>query len=157
MSNFQTQIEGVTIRPFEKGDRQMVSDFFDAMGGESRAFFDRGGSNKKNGLKMWDGDNSNKADFAAMYGGQMIGYLFLFDLDKGVPWLGIGVSDEWKGKRLGRMLMRHAEDYCRELGKGGILLMTHVANLRGQGLYIRMGYEHIGMHESGEVLYILRF
>jgi len=157
MNELVPTFEGLILREFEQSDRQMVSDFFDAMGGESRAFFDRGGSNKKNGLKKWDGDNSSKVDFAAILDGQMVGYLFLFDMNTGVPWLGIGIADEFKGMKLGRILMNHAENYCRSLGKGGILLMTHVANLRGQGLYVRMGYEHIGKHETGEELYILRF
>lgn len=67
------------------------------------------------------------------------------------------MADDYKGKNLGRKLMKKAEDYAISMNKGGILLTTHVANLRGQGLYERMGYEKMGMHKSGEILYLLRF
>jgi len=53
--------------------------------------------------------------------------------------------------------MAHAEAHARELGKGGILLTTHIANLRGQGLYEGCGYEYLGVHTSGERLYLKRF
>lgn len=53
--------------------------------------------------------------------------------------------------------MQTAHDHAVTAGKGGILLTTHVSNLRGQGLYERSGYERMGMHSSGEILYLLRF
>ena len=93
----------------------------------------------------------------ALDGDRMAGYLFLWDLNKSVPWLGIAVAEAYKGKHLGRILMQTAKEYAMAQGKGGILLTTHVANLRGQGLYERSGYERLGIHTSGEILYLLRF
>jgi hypothetical protein len=74
-----------------------------------------------------------------------------------VPWLGIAVSEEAKGCHLGTRLMEFAKNYALQHGKGGILLTTHRANIRGQALYEKSGYEYLGDHKSGELMYILDF
>jgi len=150
------------MRPFDKTlDAQRVRDFFDQMGGESRGFFNRGGFNARTTLDFFTPDAAerykNHAFFMALDGERMAGYCFLWDLDKSVPWLGIAVAEDWKGRHLGRALMAYAEALAREKNKGGILLTTHTANLRGQSLYERCGYERLGMHTSGEFLYLKRF
>ena len=144
------------IRPFHPDDLERVQAFFAQMGGESRAFFNRGSWNEKKALRFFS-ESDDIQRFMAVDGDRMVGYLFLWDWDKSVPWLGIAVAEDWKGRHLGRKLMRHARDHAILHGKGCILLTTHIANLRGQGLYERCGYQRLGMHESGEVLYLLRF
>ena len=146
-----------TIRQFNNDDRSLVEDFFCNMGGESRALFNRNSGNLNGALCFFEGKDKNVIRWMMLDNDKMIGYLFLWDLDKSIPWLGIAIADGYKGKNLGRKLMKKAEDYAVSMNKGGILLTTHVANLRGQGLYERMGYENMGMHKSGEVLYLLRF
>jgi RimJ/RimL family protein N-acetyltransferase len=145
------------IRPFEKGDREKVESFFKQMGGETRAMFDRNDGNRDNALRFFEGKDVNTLRWLMLDGERMIGYVFLWDLDTGVPMLGIGIADDYQGKHLGRTLMKTASDYALSLNKGGIMLTTHLANVRGQGLYERCGYERIGMHTSGEALYLLRF
>ena len=150
------------IRPFDKlRDAQRIGEFFDQMGGESRAFFNRGGFNGNTAMDFFAPENAgrykNHVFFMALDNDRMAGYYFLWDLDKSVPWLGIAVAEDWKGRHLGRALMAHAEAFAREHGKGGILLTTHTANLRGQALYEHSGYERLGMHTSGEFLYLKRF
>jgi ribosomal protein S18 acetylase RimI-like enzyme len=94
----------------------------------------------------------------AVDGGEEIaGYVFLWDLDTGVPWLGICVRDSCKGQGVGTMLMKYAEQYCRKRGKGGILLTTHQDNTIAQSLYRKVGYETIGTDFRGEILMINRF
>lgn len=151
------ELEPIMIRPFADGDRQLVSDFFDQMGGETRAFFNRGDGNRETAMRFFDGDTGNTHYFLAEGGGRMVGYVFLWDMHKGVPWLGIAVSEDWKGRRLGRKLLEYAHQYAVSHKKGGVLLTTAMANMRGQGLYERMGYERIGTHASGEYLYLIRF
>jgi len=150
------------IRPFNKQtDRPLVEAFFAQMGGESRGFFNRGRGNERNTLAFFTPEAGvgypNVEYFMAEDDGRMAGYVFLWDLDRAVPWLGIAVAEDWKGRHLGRDLMAYAEEYARGLGKGGILLTTHAANLRGQGLYEGCGYEFLGMHTSEERLYLRRF
>jgi ribosomal protein S18 acetylase RimI-like enzyme len=147
----------IAIRPFLADDRDRVTRFFDQMGGETRALFNRADGNRKTAMEFFTNPSPTVLRYLALEGDRMVGYVFLWDMDRGVPWLGVAVSEDWKGRRLGTKLLEHAHAVARERGKGGVLLTTAYGNLRGQGLYERMGYERLGMHTSGELLYILRF
>ncbi len=150
-------LEHVRIRPIKMQDLPLVEAFYDQMGGESRAFFNRGDGNHQFTLRALRGEAPNTAFFLAEAEGRMVGTVFLWDTHKRIPWLGIAVAEDCKGRHLGRALLTHAHDYARSLAAGGVLLTTAVANVRGQGLYERMGYERLGQHSSGEYLYLLRF
>ena len=148
----------VTIRAFSAGDRPAVEAFFDQMGGESRAFFNRNDGNRRFALRFFEEEPSPRVvRFLAETKGRMIGYVFLGDLHTRVPWLGIAVAEDYKGRHLGRRLIQHAHDYARQVGAGGVMLTTSYGNTRGLGLYERMGYERLGMHASGEIMLIYRF
>ena len=59
---------------------------------------------------------------------------------------------------LGEILMRYAMDIAREDGKGGIYLTTHVANVRAQALYEKLGFRQMGVAKNGtELFYLLSF
>jgi len=45
----------------------------------------------------------------------------------------------------------------KDMEGNGLLLTTHLANIRAQALYARMGFERIGTSNSGEALYLRRF
>ena len=147
------------IREFRLDDRQRVESFFARMGGESRAFFNRGRGNENWALEFFSGRESHPDILRWMLveGDAMLGYVFLWDTATAIPWLGIAVAEEQKGKGLGKTLLRHALTWAKENGKGGVLLTTHTANLRGQGLYEGQGFERLGIHTSGEILYLRRF
>jgi ribosomal protein S18 acetylase RimI-like enzyme len=145
------------IRIFQSGDQSKVEAFFDQMGGETRVFFDRNNSNRNDALSFFEGKDHDVIRWLVLNEDRMIGYVFLWGLNKRVVWLGIAVADDYKGRNLGRKLMQTAYEYALSQNKGGILLTTHVANVRGQGLYERCGYERIGIHNSGEILYMLSF
>lgn len=152
------QSTDVTIRPFRQDDRERVQAFFDQMGPESRGFFNRDRGNERGAMAFFtDGPTAEVERFLAERNGRMIGYVFLFGNDRKVPWLGIAVSEDAKGCHLGTRLMEFAKNYALSRGKGGILLTTHQANLRGQALYEKSGYVRLGNHTSGEVLYFLNF
>jgi len=154
----QTLSGELLIREFTMDDEKLVKDFFDQMGGETKAVFNRGNGNRNCAMKFFDKTSENTVYFLAEQNGIMVGYLFLWDMDKSIIWLGIAVHETIKGKGLGQKLMKHAEEYAKEHGKGGILLTTHFANLRGQVLYERSGYEKLGVHgDYMEFLYIRRF
>jgi len=152
------------MRRFELGDRELVVEFFEQMGGESRAFFNRGDGNKQNALEFFrkEGDEPNAIRFLSSVTDEngkeiMTGYVFAWDMNSKIPTLGIAVREEYKGKGLGRLLIKHLRDYLEPNGYGGVMLTTSFANIRGQSLYTRMGFEHIGTHTCGELLYILKF
>lgn len=150
-------IENMIIRDFTMSDKALVEEFFDQMRGETRAFFNRGDCNRRTAMKFFDGIASNRKYCLAEYEGRMAGYVFLWDLNTMVPWLGIAVREELKGRHLGRRLIAHMTDYAKENGKGGIMLTTHIANATAQSLYERMGFRYMGMQSGSEALYFLRF
>ena len=89
---------------------------------------------------------------------KMVGLVFFKEWNTSIPWLGIAVREDCKGQGLGPTLIRFAQDYALQAGKGGIQLITHAANLRGQLLYESMGFERIGVHgKSGEWYYLFRY
>ena len=150
------------IRPFDREtDLDRVKAFFAQMGGESRAFFNQGGWNENNALAFFDETKVNEVNntryFMAVDNDKMAGYLFLWDMHKSIVWLGIAVAEDWKGRGFGRDLMHYAEQFAKANGKGGILLTTSQANIRGLALYYRAGYEYLGIHTSGEKLLLRRF
>ena len=144
------QNEELVIRPFAPGDRPLVEDFFTRLGPEGDFFFNLGRGNERRALSVFDGDAGNSIHFLAELNGKMLGYVFLYNTQYVTPWLGIAVSADAKGRHLGSRLMEYAEAYAREHGKGGIILTTHVANIRGQALYSKSGYTRLGTHTGGE-------
>lgn len=150
------------IRPVTLADREMTVAFFDQMGGESRSFFNRADGNRNAMLNCFDTLNLNRRNFIAVEtmpdGTERIaGLVFLWALNTKTPWLGIAVAEDWKGKHLGRELIAYAREYCLQHEKCGIFLTTHMANLRGQGLYTRCGFQHLGTEKSGELLFFMPF
>ena len=159
-----TEVSEHIIRNFSIGDRELVTEFFNQMGGESRSFFNRGDGNRNNALSFFDknGEEPNAVRFLSSVTDEsgkeiMTGYVFAWDMSTSVPILGIAVREEYKGKGLGRLLIQHLTNYLKDKNYGGIMLTTSFANVRGQSLYTRMGFEHIGTHTNGEMLYILRY
>lgn len=148
----------ITIREITGNDADLVNEFFDAMGPESRAFVNRGDGNRRGILRYVNGETENCIAWMAVENGKMVGLVWLWDLNKRIPWLGIAVGEKIKGKGLGGKLLAQAENYASDLGYGGIFLTTHTANLRGQVAYEKAGFEKLGLHcGSMEFLYIRRF
>lgn len=154
-------IDELRIRPMLPEDRPLVAEFFLQMGEESASFFNRNRGNERRTLAFLEGKKPTHlfwlAEDITEEGSKMAGLVFLWDIHKSVPWLGIAVAESWKGKHLGRRLIGATRDWCIENGRGGILLTTAQTNYRGQGLYERCGFERLGVHHDGEFLYLLRF
>lgn len=145
------------IREFQESDISMIEEFFDQMGTETIRFFNTNDVNRKFALKFINEKNRSIIRWLAEENKVMVGYVFLWDIDTTLPWLGIAVRDEYKGQGLGKKLIDHAHDWAEANGKGGVILITAQDNQRGQKLYESMGYQNYGVHPSGELLYIKRF
>ena len=147
------------IRLIEQDDRARVTRFFEQMAPDSRAFFNRNNGNYNWIMRYFNGtDTQAMRRWIAVEGDDMVGYVFLWDTDTMIPWLGIAVAERWRGKHFGETLIGTAEAWCREQNKGGILLTTHMANVRAQALYTRCGFEQLGVHgQSNELLFLKRF
>jgi len=147
------------IRLLEMNDRERMERFFDQMGTYARMFFDRGGGNRSWCMKFFDGsDTKVMRRWVAVEDDEIVGYVFLWDVDTKIPWLGIATAEKMRGRHLGRALLEHVEKWCRENDKGGIMLTTHMANIYAQVLYESCGYHRLGVcSDNNELFYLRRF
>lgn len=155
-------VDSVKIRELSSGDLPMVLDFFDQMAGDTRAMFDRKNANR---FRLINHLNRQTEDeqihFAATVKNNgkeiMVGYAFLWDIGKRIPWVGIAVREDWKGHHLGRRLLSHLDNWAKKSGAGGLMLTSVPANIRAHALYERMGYDYCGMYPNGEFLYVKKY
>ena len=152
-------MEDISIRQFEKDDRELVEDFYNRMGYETRFFFNATGYNYQRTMRFFsEKPDKNTIHWMALKDGKMVGYVFAGNTHKAVVGLGIAVSDECKGKHLGEQLIDTVKQWCRDNDKGGIWLTTHAANIRAQMLYLRCGFDHMGTSNNrGEPLFLFNF
>ncbi len=148
--------KNIIIRPFEMKDKKIIQDFYDNMGEESASFFNVNHGNEKRTMGYFDGSTKNTDFFIAEFNGKAAGLMFVWDKEKAVPWFGIAVSDDMQGKGIGTGMINYLKNYLYSTECGGILLRTAQTNFKAQGLYEKCGFEKIGIHPSGEFLYILR-
>ncbi|MBQ7363042.1 MAG: GNAT family N-acetyltransferase [Clostridia bacterium] len=147
-----------TVRELGASDESLVNEFFDAMGGESRALFNRRDYNRRGALKYCRTKDKTRRYYVFLSEEKIAGYVFFLDFHTTVPELGIALRDELAGQGIGGELMRFAIDTAREAGAGGIQLTTHVANVRAQALYEKHGFECRGLTKNGmELFYLLKF
>ena len=153
----------VSIREINHNDTAMVLEFFDQMAGDSRAMFNRNDVNRIRVLEHLScaGDD-HQIHFAATIKEasgveKMVGYVFLWDIDTKIPWLGIAVREDWKGHHLGRVLLNHLDAWAMPKGYGGLMLTSVPANVRAHSLYSRMGFTYYGVYPDSEFLYIKRY
>ncbi|MBE6658213.1 MAG: GNAT family N-acetyltransferase [Ruminococcaceae bacterium] len=162
VASMNYNIDELEIRQMEMRDRPLVQAFFAQMGEESTSFFNRGHGNENRTLAWFDGKKPDHIFWIAVAKNdkgeeEIAGYVFIWDKDSKIPWLGIAVAEAWKGRHLGRRLIAAVRAHCESVGCGGILLTTAQHNFRGQGLYEHCGFERLGVHHDGEFLYLLRF
>ena len=154
----ETLWQNITLRSLCASDEALINAFFDRMGGESRALFNRRDYNRRGVIKQCARPLPDRRYWLALLDGEMAGYVFFLDWNTGVPELGIAVRDDLQGRHLGKTLMTYAMNEARTCGKGGIYLTTHTANLRGQALYDAMGFTCMGVTKNGtELMYLYRF
>ena len=90
-----------SIRPVTAEDEALIDDFFAVMGDESRAFFNRHDGNHQSAINFCRNPEEKCQYFLAESDGVMIGLVFLWDLHTTIPWLGIAVRENMKGKQQG--------------------------------------------------------
>ena len=152
----------IVIREIRAGDEDRINGFFDSMGGEVRSLFNRHDHNRQGVLKQLTRPLSSRKYWLALSGGEegeMLGYVFLLDTDTGIPTMGIALSDECRGRGLGKQLTAFVIAEAKKMGKGGIQVTTHTANIRAQALYEAMGFRLMGISARNvqELYYLLAF
>lgn len=157
-------LDEVEIRELVPDDLEMVMEFFDQMAGDTRAMFNRNDVNRIRVLRHLKRETPRDGEihFAAVVrdsagAEKMVGYVFLWDVQTKLPWLGIAVHEDWKGRHLGRRLLDHVDAWAKPKGYGGLMLTSVPANVRAHSLYARMGFEYFGVYPDSEFLYIKRY
>ena len=159
------EAKDLLIREMNGNDRAIVEKFFANLSAQSTWMFNPNGFNTRKALDYVDGDTTNRKFWIAVepnengVGEKIAGYVFLWSLNKSVPWLGIANADAWQGRHLGSRLMECAINYCKDNGYGGILLATRFENERAQKLYEKCGFKKLGKFRDGrtEYVYLLCF
>ncbi len=150
---------GLRFRKMTADDKDAIAAFYRDMGAKSASFFNVDHGNEKRTMAFFAGEKEDHTFFVLEDEdtGRIAALAFLWTNDSLVPWFGIAVADGYQGRRLGSMMVERVFDYAQGLGLGGILLRTAVNNIPAQRLYEKKGFERLGVHPSGELLYIKRF
>jgi ribosomal-protein-alanine N-acetyltransferase len=108
-------------------------------------------------MEFFENGKRDHRFFGLFEDGRLLAYAFIWDVDRTVVWFGIAVRDGYQGRGLGGRLTRLVLEKCREAGYGAVLLRTRADNTSARRLYESQGFEALGTHPSGEILYIRRF
>ncbi len=146
------------FREMQPGDRAGMEAFYRGLGEQSSAFFNVNRGNERRTMDFFGPTpRPNHRYFVAECGGEIAGHLFVWDTDTAVPWLGVAVRDDFQGKGVGTFLLTSLFGLLQKEGYGGLLLRTAQNNTAAQQLYEKCGFTRLGMHPSGEILYLKRF
>lgn len=145
------------FREMQPGDKAQMTAFYAALGKESTAFFNVGRGNENRTMDFFSGGRPFHKFYVAETGGVVAGHLFIWDTDCRIPWLGVAVRDDYRGRHIGQFMLRSVEALLAGQGYGGLLLRTAQQNIAARRLYEKCGYTHVGTHPSGELLYLRRF
>lgn len=138
-------MENVIIRSIADGDAAALESVYNALGAESkRTFHPLGDRTTVETCEAIIAENAPEAgkkfDVVAVTNGQIIGWSFLWNLSSDCPTFGLGVTDEWQGKGLGRRLMDHVLAEAARRGIPRISLTVVQDNDRARGMYERRGF-----------------
>ena len=156
-------MDEILIRELIADDLPLLLEFFDQMAGDTRAMFNRNDVNRLRVIEHFNKEvDDDQVYFGAIVkspdgGEKLVGYVFAWDVNTCLPWLGIAVREDWKGHHLGRRLLTHLDQWALQNKMGGLMLTSVPANIRAHSLYERMGFQYYGVHPSGEFLYIKRY
>ena len=147
----------MTVRKMQMCDREKVADFYASMGERSAHFFNVNHGNEKRTMEFFENGKKDHIFYVAFDGDELVALAFIWDIDRTVPWFGIAVRDSAQGKGVGTAFMKEIFADIFSLGYAGLLLRTATDNLPAQHLYEKCGFERLGVHPSGEYLYLKRF
>ena len=152
-------METLEIRELRKDDREAMEAFFRQMSQNTDTLFNPHNCNFKELMNFFE-DREEAEDhkrWIAMEDGKVAGFVFLWHVLCGVPELGIVLAENMQGRHLSKAFLDVAVNWCRDNGKGGVILTTHIANVKAQLLYESYGFEKMGPTTWTELLYMYRF
>ena len=145
------------FRPFAPEDKEEAEAFFADMGEKSASFFNVARGNERRTMEFFENGKADHRFFGLFEDGRLLAYAFIWDLDRTVVWFGIAVRDGYQGRGIGGKLTDLVLEQCRKAGYAAVLLRTRKDNAGARKLYENHGFEELGTHPSGEILYMRRF
>ena len=143
--------DGVTLtsRRLVAGDIAALKRFYDDLTPRSRAFFLAHGLDRATLRKVTDRSEAGDDLVLGLFEDtRMVGYFFLWYFNNPVPLLGIGLSDAFHGRGLGKQMLQLLISEAAEHGCEGVELTTQMDNDRAFALYKAVGFEHYGDVEN---------
>ena len=147
----------MTVRKMQMCDKEKVVDFYASMGERSTRFFNVNHGNEKRTTEFFENGRKDHTFYVAFEGEELVALAFIWDIDRTVPWFGVAVRDSAQNKGVGTAFMKEIFADILSAGYAGLLLRTATDNLPAQHLYEKCGFERLGVHPSGEYLYLKRF
>jgi ribosomal protein S18 acetylase RimI-like enzyme len=139
----------ITIRRVQPGDAPALYDFYDALSPGSKRTFAPFGQNPT--LDKYEevvaanaSPAGDKFDLVAVQGDRIVGWSFVWDLNKKEPFFGLGVADEIHGRGWGSRLMDSVLATMRQSGLKKLYLTVVTDNNKAWGLYGRRGFVRMG-------------
>lgn len=134
-----------TVRPLEHGDERALSEFYTSLSDETRFFFEPYRDTSPGGLEnvVHRAVTGEDLSFAVVDGrGGIFAHIYVVDIARDVPHVGIGLRDDYQGLGLGRLFFGYLLSVARhKLGKKQIGLTVLKHNRRGITMYRTFGFE----------------
>ena len=135
----------VDLRSPGPGDEDEVERYFESLGEESRAFFHPHQFDREHAEMMCRDTDPATFRVVAECGERIVGYAWFGPSDKSpYPMLGLAVSDDFQGKRLGGALLDVLIAEARTRKLAGLSLTVYKDNERGVRLYQSRGFRIVG-------------
>ncbi len=138
--------ETLTVRTLHHGDETRLQHFHDSLSPQSQSRFTPHGYDQELLLRYVGRALAEKDRSYVLLNDDeiVVGYFFLWDFINRVPALGIGIADDYQGRKLGPQMMQILIDDARAADRDGIELTTVLDNDRAFALYQSMGFEYLG-------------
>jgi ribosomal-protein-alanine N-acetyltransferase len=134
----------LSIRPIGPQDAEQLGELFVglAAGPEARQFHPHPLTKQEARRIATGGARRKDLYYAAFLGDQLIGYGMLRGWDEGysVPSFGVAVGAAYRGRGIGRGLLRYAIEYARKRGASTMMLKVHLDNPGARHLYESEGF-----------------
>jgi RimJ/RimL family protein N-acetyltransferase len=137
----------VTVRPAREDDLDAMVDLTVAVAEEGRWIGTEAPVDRERRRQRYAGDiqRDDTGVFVADAGGQLVGHLGLVLARYGVADLGMLVADGWRGRGVGRALLRAGVAWARQAGAHKISLQVWPHNRAAIALYERFGFQREGL------------
>jgi len=143
------------IRQIAEGDAPALQAFYNSLDPFGKEMFHPIGPSAELEVcekVVRDAISGARFDLVIERSGEILGWAFVSGLERDYAVLGIGLSEELRGRGFGKTLMERLVELVRARGNKGIELTVVRTNDRARLLYERFGFEISGEHDATDGL-----